>query len=179
MDFAIRGPIVRDDLPGLCDRVCALLRESGDGVVRCDVSRVDVDAVTVDDRFEKPPEAIAREIELLKAMASIWLIHDPAQETLRFGQRRLLDDLFEGYWTSPTMLPQREAWSAAEQTGPSGEDRQLSGVGATTPAKDLAIWRAKARLICDHIAGMTDLYALHVHGEMYRGGTPTSLRLPS
>lgn len=138
-----------------------------------------IDAVTVDDRFEKPPAAIAREIELLKAMASIWLIHDPAQETLRFGQRRLLDDLFEGYWTSPTMLPQREAWSAAEQAGPSGEDRQLSGVDATTPAKELAIWRAKARLICDHIAGMTDLYALHVHGEMYRGGTPTSLRLPS
>ena len=48
MDFAIRGPIARDDLPGLCDRVCALLRESGDGVVRCDVGRVDVDAVTVD-----------------------------------------------------------------------------------------------------------------------------------
>ena len=48
MDFAIRGPIARDDLPGLCDRVCALLRESGDRVVRCDVSGVDVDAVTVD-----------------------------------------------------------------------------------------------------------------------------------
>ena len=27
--FAIRGPIARADLPGLCDRVCALLRESG------------------------------------------------------------------------------------------------------------------------------------------------------
>ena len=48
MDFAIWGPIARDDLPGLCDRVCALLRESGHGVVRCDVSGVDVDAVTVD-----------------------------------------------------------------------------------------------------------------------------------
>ena len=48
MNFAIWGPIARDDLPGLCDRVCTLLRESGDGVARCDVRGVDVDAVTVD-----------------------------------------------------------------------------------------------------------------------------------
>ena len=48
MDFAIWGPIARDDLPGLCDRVCALLSEGGAEVARCDVSGVDVDAVTVD-----------------------------------------------------------------------------------------------------------------------------------
>ena len=45
--FAIRGPITRADLPGLCDRVCALLRTSGD-VVACDVAGVAPDAVTVD-----------------------------------------------------------------------------------------------------------------------------------
>jgi ABC-type transporter Mla MlaB component len=48
MDFAIWAPIAREDMPGLCDRVCALLRESGTEVARCDVSGVDVDAVTVD-----------------------------------------------------------------------------------------------------------------------------------
>ncbi len=48
MDFAIWGPIARDDMPGLCDRVCALLSDSGAHVARCDVSGVDVDAVTVD-----------------------------------------------------------------------------------------------------------------------------------
>ncbi|NUT55260.1 MAG: STAS domain-containing protein [Thermoleophilia bacterium] len=48
MDFAIWGPIARDDLPGLCDRVCALLTASGGGEVRCDVAGVDADAVTVD-----------------------------------------------------------------------------------------------------------------------------------
>jgi ABC-type transporter Mla MlaB component len=48
MDFALWGPIARDDLPGLCDRVCASLERSGDGVVRCDVRGVAVDAVTVD-----------------------------------------------------------------------------------------------------------------------------------
>ena len=46
--FAIDGPIARGDLPGLCDRVCALLQQNGAGVALCDVSDVDVDAVTVE-----------------------------------------------------------------------------------------------------------------------------------
>lgn len=46
--FAIRGPITRADLPGLCDRVCGLLEESSAGVVLCDVHGVEPDAVTVD-----------------------------------------------------------------------------------------------------------------------------------
>ena len=48
ISFAIEGPIARDDLPGLCDRVCALLQGTDAGVALCDVSGVDVDAVTVD-----------------------------------------------------------------------------------------------------------------------------------
>jgi ABC-type transporter Mla MlaB component len=48
MDFAIWGPIAREDMPGLCDRVCALLSESGAEAARCDVGGVDVDAMTVD-----------------------------------------------------------------------------------------------------------------------------------
>ena len=47
-DFAIWGPIAPEDLPGLCDRVCALLHERGPGPVRCDVTGVAPDAVTVD-----------------------------------------------------------------------------------------------------------------------------------
>jgi ABC-type transporter Mla MlaB component len=46
--FAIEGPIAHADLPGLCDRICALLERSGAGVALCDVSGVEVDAVTVD-----------------------------------------------------------------------------------------------------------------------------------
>jgi ABC-type transporter Mla MlaB component len=46
--FAIRGPIARDDLPGLCERVCSLLRESGATAALCDVGSVEPDAVTVD-----------------------------------------------------------------------------------------------------------------------------------
>ena len=46
-DFAIRGPISRDDLAGLGDRVSDLLG-SGAGTVVCDVAGVEPDAVTVD-----------------------------------------------------------------------------------------------------------------------------------
>jgi ABC-type transporter Mla MlaB component len=47
--FAVDGPIARADLPGLCERICTLLEQSsGAGVALCDVSTVDVDAVTVD-----------------------------------------------------------------------------------------------------------------------------------
>jgi ABC-type transporter Mla MlaB component len=46
--FAIRGPIARADLPGLCDRVCAVLSESHADVALCDVCEVEPDAVAVD-----------------------------------------------------------------------------------------------------------------------------------
>ena len=46
--FSIRGPIARADLPGLCDRVCALLAGSGATLALCDVCGVAADAVTVD-----------------------------------------------------------------------------------------------------------------------------------
>jgi ABC-type transporter Mla MlaB component len=46
--LAIRGPITRADLPGLSDRVCAVLGASPGSTVLCDVHGVEPDAVTVD-----------------------------------------------------------------------------------------------------------------------------------
>ena len=46
--FTIHGPIARSDLPGLCDRVCALLQESRPKVAFCEVGGIEPDAVTVD-----------------------------------------------------------------------------------------------------------------------------------
>ncbi|MFL6017270.1 MAG: lipid asymmetry maintenance protein MlaB [Gaiellaceae bacterium] len=46
--FAVRGPIERSDLAGLCDRVCALFARTAPTVAFCDVSDVPADAVTVD-----------------------------------------------------------------------------------------------------------------------------------
>ena len=48
IDFAVRGPIARADLPGLCERICNLLASNGAGVAFCDVRGVPADAVTVD-----------------------------------------------------------------------------------------------------------------------------------
>ena len=46
--FAIWGPIRRDDLPGLCSRVCTLLERSDADLALCDVAGIAPDAVTVD-----------------------------------------------------------------------------------------------------------------------------------
>ncbi len=46
--FAVRGPIARADLPGLCNRVCTLFEGGGADVAVCDVRGVEPDAVTVD-----------------------------------------------------------------------------------------------------------------------------------
>jgi ABC-type transporter Mla MlaB component len=46
--FAIHGPILRSDLPGLCDRVCAILTDAPADEAFCDVRGVEPDAVTVD-----------------------------------------------------------------------------------------------------------------------------------
>ena len=46
--FAMQGPITRDDLPGICERLCAQLEGNGAGIVVCDVGDVEADAVTVD-----------------------------------------------------------------------------------------------------------------------------------
>jgi ABC-type transporter Mla MlaB component len=46
--FAVRGPIARSDLDGLCKRVCSVLRESRAAVAFCDVAGLEPDAVTVE-----------------------------------------------------------------------------------------------------------------------------------
>ena len=46
--FEIHGPIRRSDLPGLCERVCAVLANVEGGVIACAVRGVEPDAVTVE-----------------------------------------------------------------------------------------------------------------------------------
>ncbi len=47
--FSIHAPLTREDLPGLCDRVCALLAKTEPDLAYCDVSGFEhPDAVTVD-----------------------------------------------------------------------------------------------------------------------------------
>jgi ABC-type transporter Mla MlaB component len=44
----VRPPLTRDDLPGLFSRTCALLEEASPGLVRCDVTGLPADAVSLD-----------------------------------------------------------------------------------------------------------------------------------
>ena len=46
--FAVHGPVAREDLPGLCDRVCRVFAASSAVELLCDVRSVAPDAVTVD-----------------------------------------------------------------------------------------------------------------------------------
>jgi ABC-type transporter Mla MlaB component len=48
MDLAIRGPLVRSDLPGLYRRACAALEECRGGLLICDVGEVAADAVAIE-----------------------------------------------------------------------------------------------------------------------------------
>ena len=48
MTLAIRGPLTRDDLPGLYERVCASLSALPPGDVACAVDGVAADAVAVE-----------------------------------------------------------------------------------------------------------------------------------
>ena len=72
-DFAIRGPIAREDLPGLSDRICALLREHGPGAPRCDVTGVAPDAVTVDAlaRLQLAAKRLGCQVRLCNASAEL------------------------------------------------------------------------------------------------------------
>jgi len=66
--FAIHGPILRSDLPGLCERVCKLLAEAESGVIACDVRSVEPDAVTV--------EALARlQLAIRRRGCRVRLVH--------------------------------------------------------------------------------------------------------
>jgi dGTPase len=134
-----------------------------------------ISEVTPDETFAPPVGDTRRRLEMLKGMERIWMIDHHERETLRYGQRRLVSDLFEGYWEQPTMLPLRSAW--LEVAEPEKEDYDASNAKPGSDSGALRVWRAKARLICDHVAGMTDLFALHAHAEMFGGGGAPNLRL--
>ncbi len=72
-DFAIWGPIAREDLPGLCDRVCALLRTHGPGRARCDVVGVEPGLATVDAhaRLQLASRPLGCRVELVNASPAL------------------------------------------------------------------------------------------------------------
>jgi dGTPase len=127
-------------------------------------------AVCPDGKFSEPLGDVARRIAVLKAMAWRWMIQRTDHETIQFGQRRLVERIFDGYWEKPEMLPRREEWVAIDRSSKPHFDLRRR----RAPQR---VWPEKARLICDHIAGMTDGYARDVYDQMYRGTQRRELRL--
>jgi dGTPase len=123
-----------------------------------------IDAVSGTGKFTKPSGDVARRIEVLKGMAWQWMIQRSDIETYQYGQRRLVERIFDGYWDRPDMLPRREEWDALRKDAKANGDLDDDPPG-------------KARLICDHIAGMTDGYARQVYDQMYRATQQRDLRL--
>lgn len=117
-----------------------------------------ITAVSAEERFVEPTDDLNRRLAVLKGMAWTWMIDRSDLATHQYGQRLSVAALFEGYWEKPEMLPRRDEWELIRE-----RDERYSDDGGNER------WPAKARLICDHIAGMTDAYALHVHAQMYRG----------
>jgi uncharacterized protein len=115
--FAITGPITRDDLPGLCTRVCGLLTASDATLAICDVAGVQCDAVTVD--------ALAR----LQLAAR--------RQGCRVGLRDASDELralvaFMGL-TDVFAVRSRDEFSVSRQsipvTGGKNEEETMAGIG--------------------------------------------------
>ena len=97
------------------------------------------------------PQAV--EVGLLKQLTGYFVIRDPALSTQQVGQRRIIRDLFGLYLANITpnslsVLPARFAEAA--------EDLLARGVDAA----------AKARLVADAIASMTETQAVRLHGRL-------------
>lgn len=95
--FAIRGPIARADLPGLCERVCRLLGDDAPRHVRCDVEGVGADAVTVD--------ALARLQLAARRRGCTVLLEHASDELLDLVRLMGLTNVL----ATPTVFPDRDA----------------------------------------------------------------------
>jgi ABC-type transporter Mla MlaB component len=67
--FALDGRVARADVPSLCDRMHALLEDSGAGLALCDVGGVDANAVTIDAlaRLQLTARRLGRQLRLQRA----------------------------------------------------------------------------------------------------------------
>jgi dGTPase len=120
-----------------------------------------IEQTTPDDMFREPDKDLELKLALLTGIAWIWMIERPDLMTRKFGQMRVIKELFSGYLEEPGMLPRRDELNEIDRAGLAGEEKE----------------QAILRLVRDHIAGMTDHYAIRVHEEMYGGRSPFEIRL--
>ena len=67
------GPIAREDLPGLCARICRVFKENPATELLCDVQGVEPDAVTVDAlaRLQLAAHRLGRRVRLQNASSDL------------------------------------------------------------------------------------------------------------
>jgi dGTPase len=118
--------------------------------------------------FTPPRDDVRRRLDVLTGSAWVWMIKRSDLVTTQYGQRKIIRELFDGYWQEPRMLPRNEEWDELTATS-RPRKRRFSRM----PDR----WPEKARLIRDHVAGMTDAYALAVHGQMYGGARTLDVHL--
>jgi dGTPase len=121
-----------------------------------------INAVTPEGQFRKPTkESRTRvSIDILTSIAWVWMIERTDLTTRQFGQRKIIRELFAGYVRDPRMLPRQPELREIEELAGSEDEKKAKTI----------------RLVRDHIAGMTDQYALRAHQEMFRGESPFELR---
>jgi dGTPase len=95
------------------------------------------------------PEEVQLENRLLNAIVFRYIIDPPGLATLQFGQRRVVELLFEAYRRDERLLPPAER----DELHRAGHDEARC-----------------RRVVCDHVAGMTDRYAHRMFDRLYGGG---------
>jgi dGTP triphosphohydrolase len=121
-----------------------------------------IDAVVDGDEFHAPEPGSETKLMLnvLTGIAWVWMIERSDLRTRQFGQRRIVERLFDGYLKDPQMLPRQQELRDLKREYPEEDKRFVHTL----------------RLVCDHIAGMTYHYALKAYDEMYRGKSPFEIR---
>jgi dGTPase len=119
-----------------------------------------IEAVVEGGKFVTPTGETKKMLNVLTGMAWVWMIERSDLRTRQYGQRAIIRKLFEGYREEPDMLPRQY------------ELREIRGLACSDQERE----REYVRLICDHIAGMTDQYALKAYEEMYAGNSPFEIR---
>jgi dGTPase len=125
-----------------------------------------VDSCINEGSFRRPPLDEAQEIEVLKKLAWRYMIDRPDMTAMKHGQRQVVTQLFEAFWADPKMLPDWHEYRDLDLT-PIGDNGQVLVDGA----------RRRARIVCDHIASLTDRACLAEHARMFGGDAPYELRV--
>ncbi|MCB0880144.1 MAG: dNTP triphosphohydrolase [Thermoleophilia bacterium] len=120
-----------------------------------------IDACVVGGSFQRLPVERAQELAVLKQLAWIYMIDRTDLAAMKHGQRRIVRELFEAYWERPQMLPDWHEHLALDIVARGENDKTL--IDGT---------RNRARIVCDHIAGLTDRACAAEHARMFGSEIP-------